>query len=141
MAVPDARDGGNAHPRAATSQPHVLVVEDNSLVSDAMRILFEASGNRVSVAGSVAEALGVSANDPADLVLLDLTLPDGDGLEVVAACLARQPEGRSVFVALTGRDDAATRQRCMAAGCRDVLLKPVPARELVARSRSWLPAS
>jgi DNA-binding response OmpR family regulator len=119
---------------------HVLVVEDNSLVSDAMRILFEASGNRVSVAGSVAEALRVSEVDPADLVLLDLTLPDGDGLEVVAGCAALSAARSSVFVALTGRDDAVTRARCLAAGCRDVLLKPVPARELVARSRSWLPA-
>jgi two-component system KDP operon response regulator KdpE len=119
--------------------PHVLVVEDNSLVSDAMRILFEASGSRVSVAGSVAEALRVSGEDPADLVLLDLTLPDGDGLDVVAGYRAREGAHPSVFVALTGRDDAATHDRCIAAGCRDVLVKPVPARELVARSRAWLP--
>lgn len=118
--------------------PHVLIVEDSSLVSDAMRILFEASAHRVTTAASVAEAVKAHAKDPADLVLLDLTLPDGDGLEVLAAAAGAVPERPTVFVALTGRDDPATRERCIAAGCADVLVKPVPARELVARSRALL---
>lgn len=119
--------------------PHVLVVEDNSLVSDALRILLEASQFRVTTAESVADALRVTASDHADLVLLDLTLPDGDGLAVVSGSpAAREGDRPTIFVALTGRDDPVTRARCMAAGCADVLVKPVPARELVSRSRAWL---
>jgi DNA-binding response OmpR family regulator len=118
--------------------PHVLIVEDNSLVSDALRILFEASGHRVTTAASVAEAVSVNGADPARLVLLDLTLPDGDGLAVISGSGSGRPAAGTIFVALTGRDDPATRARCMAAGCTDVLLKPVPARELVARSRAWI---
>jgi CheY-like chemotaxis protein len=41
-------------------------------------------------------------------------------------------------VALTGDDDPSVRQRCVDAGCMDVLLKPVPARELVAKSLGWV---
>jgi CheY-like chemotaxis protein len=41
-------------------------------------------------------------------------------------------------VALTGHDDPVLTARCRAAGCRDVLLKPVPARELLARTADWL---
>jgi len=119
-------------------RPHVLIVEDSSLVSDAMRILFEASAHRVTTAASVAEAIKAHADDPADLVLLDLTLPDGDGLAVLAAAATTATARGTVFVALTGRDDPATRERCLAAGCADVLVKPVPARELVARSRALL---
>jgi two-component system, OmpR family, response regulator len=102
-----------------------------------MRILFENAHRRVSIAASVAEALGIGTRDPAALVLLDLTLPDGDGLTLVQPLLAA---GCQTVVALTGHDDVETRERCLAAGCADVFVKPVPARELVARSARWLDA-
>ena len=113
---------------------HILVVEDNADVTSAMRILLEAVDHQVSTAGSIAEALAVAGQDPPALVLLDLTLPDGDGLSLVEPLRAT---GARV-VALTGHDDAETRHRCLAAGCADVLLKPVPARELVRRAGEWL---
>lgn len=114
---------------------HVLIVEDNELVTSALRILFESADRRVSVASTIAETLGVARADPARLVLLDLTLPDGDGLTIVDALLAA---GCRAVVALTGRDDPETRARCLAAGCADVLIKPVPARQLLAKSTAWL---
>jgi DNA-binding response OmpR family regulator len=116
---------------------HVLVVEDSALVSGAMRILFENANRRVSIAASVAEALIIGTRDPAALVLLDLTLPDGSGLALVEPLLAA---GCGAIVALTGHDDAQTRARCLAAGCADVFVKPVPARELVTRTAQWLDA-
>jgi DNA-binding response OmpR family regulator len=115
--------------------PHVLLVEDNELVTSAMKILFESIGARVSVAGSVAEAIGVGGSDPAALVLLDLTLPDGDGLSVIEPLRA---SGSSTFVALTGHDDDQTRARCLTAGCTDVVIKPPRARELMAKASVWL---
>ena len=102
-----------------------------------MRILFENAERRVSIAASVAEALGVGKSDPAALVLLDLTLPDGSGLDLVQPLLAA---GCKTIVALTGHDDPETRARCLAAGCADVFVKPVPARELMTRSAAWLDA-
>jgi DNA-binding response OmpR family regulator len=119
----------------ANGQAHVLLVEDNELVSDAMRVLFESADHRFSVAASVAETLDVVSNDPPDLALLDLTLPDGDGLTLVEPLHAA---GCKTVVALTGHDDRATRDRCLAAGCTDVLIKPVPTRELLAKSAAWL---
>jgi len=71
-----------------------------------MRILFESAGHRVSIAASVAEALGVGTRDPAGLVLLDLTLPDGDGLALVTPLLAA---GCRTIVALTGLHDSESR--------------------------------
>jgi DNA-binding response OmpR family regulator len=114
--------------------PRVLIVEDNELVTGAMRILFESSEWRVSIAASIAEALGEGERNPARLVLLDLTLPDGDGLSLIEPLTA---SGSATFVALTGRDDPETRQRCLAAGCVDVLIKPVPVRELLVRAVEW----
>ena len=115
--------------------PHVLLVEDNELVTSAMRILFETIGARVSIAGSVAEAISVGGSDPAALVLLDLTLPDGDGLSVIGPLRAFKS---STFVALTGHDDDQTRQRCLAAGCTDVVIQPPRARALMTQARAWL---
>ena len=121
----------------APPRPHVLVAEDNQLVCDAMRVLFEETGHRVSAAGHIAEIVDIASSDPVDLLLLDLGLADGDGLEVLSALRERDALPR-VSVALTGRDDAETIARCTAAGCRAVLLKPVPARELLEMVKRWI---
>ncbi len=115
--------------------PHVLLVEDNELVTSAMTILFESIAARVSAANSIASALELGTADPAALVLLDLTLPDGDGLSIIEPLRA---SGSRMFVALTGHDDEGTRKRCLAAGCTDVVVKPPRARELIAQATGWL---
>ena len=107
------------------------------LVADAMRLLFEETGHRVTTAGTIVDVVRVASNDPVDLLLLDLGLSDGDGLEVLDQLRARATVPR-VVVALTGRDEAEVIERCLAAGCREVLLKPVPVAELLRRSRAWL---
>ena len=115
-------------------QPHVLIVEDNQLVIDALRILFEASDRRVTGARSIAEALAMADADPPNLVLLDLRLPDGEGLTLVEYLRER---GATV-IALTGDDDPVKKQRCLDAGCVDVLIKPVPVKELMAVTERWI---
>jgi CheY-like chemotaxis protein len=117
--------------------PHVLVAEDNALVADAMRLLFEETGHRVTTAGTIADTVAAASADPVDLLLLDLGLCDGDGLDVLPA-LARLEALPRVSVALTGRDEPEVIERCRAAGCRAVLLKPVPARELLRMAGEWL---
>ena len=114
---------------------HVLIVEDNELVSGALRVVFESVDYRVSTAASIADAASLVARDPAALVLLDLTLPDGDGLALVDAA---RDSGARTIVALTGRDDDETRRRCIDAGCAEVLLKPVPVKELLERAQRWI---
>ncbi len=108
----------------------VLVVEDSVLISGALRILLESSGYEVAVAGTAAEAIDAGIQSPPDVLLLDLTLPDGDGLSVMHELFSREIRP-VVKLAMTGYDDDVTRQRCMAAGCDDVLVKPVPVRELL----------
>jgi CheY-like chemotaxis protein len=118
---------------------HVLVVEDNALVTSATRILLEDAGFRVSTAGRVAEAYAICQSDPPDAILLDLRLPDGDGLTLLNRL--RADGGRApVVAAVTGRDEPQIRQRCLHAGCVDVLLKPVDVRALPTQIRSWLEA-
>src|SRR3954465_7741604 len=106
--------------RDKAGMAHVLIVEDNELVTDALRILFETTGRRVTVAHSVAEATAIGLADPPDLMLLDLKLPDGDGLEVAERLRVGGVLPKTV--ALTGRDDPESLQRCSAAGVTDVLV-------------------
>ena len=121
----------------AVPPAHVLVAEDNALVGSAMRILFEESGYRVNVTPTIAATVAAASAEPVDVLLLDLGLADGDGLLVLAE-LARRGAMPRVAVALTGRDDPDTVQRCLDAGCAAVLVKPVPARELMAKIREWV---
>ena len=115
----------------------MLVAEDNALVADAMRLLFEETGHRVTTTASIADTVAAAASDPVDLLLLDLGLSDGDGLAVLAELASRDALPR-VIVALTGRDEQEVVDRCLAAGCRAVMLKPVPVGELLRKSREWL---
>lgn len=105
--------------------PRILIVEDNTLVTDAFGILFQAAGYDVEIAATVGEAVERLTAEPVDIMLLDLSLPDGDGLEVLERIEAQQRPSRATL-AMTGRDDAQTRQRCLDAGCADVLVKPLP---------------
>ena len=119
--------------------PRVLLVEDSALVVAALRLLLEETGYRVSAAATVREAIDRAMDDAPDVMLLDLSLPDGSGLDVVAALAARGVVPR-VTVAVTGHDDPALRERCLAAGCTDVLLKPIAPLALPGQIRAWLEA-
>jgi DNA-binding response OmpR family regulator len=110
--------------------PTILLVEDSQLVTDALRILFDSSGYNVLVAASVAEAVTTGTSENVDVMLLDLTLPDGNGLDVMAALRERVSLPRATL-AMTGHNDTVTRRACLKAGCADVLLKPVPIGELL----------
>jgi DNA-binding response OmpR family regulator len=122
--------------------PHVIIVEDNDDTAHALSVVFSTSGYGVSVAHTVhaaieaCRALRAERGAVADLMLLDLTLPDGDGLTALARATAAGAAPR-VTVALTGHDDAAIVAQCRAAGCVDVMLKPVSLTDLVARANAW----
>ncbi len=108
----------------------ILVVDDSTLVTDAFEILFRAAGYDVTTAGTVAEAVGHGRASSIDIMLLDLSLPDGDGLEVLEMLEANGRLPRATL-AMTGHDDPKIRQRCLDAGCADVLLKPLPIGEIL----------
>jgi two-component system, OmpR family, response regulator QseB len=122
---------------APSQAQHVLVVEDNVDVGEAFRVLFESTGRRVSVVRTVADALTAARAGPVDLMLLDLTLPDGTGFDILAE-LAGSASRPRVTVALTGRDEPDVIRQCYDLGCVAVLVKPVPARELLRRAGEWL---
>ncbi|MDP9202631.1 MAG: response regulator [Gemmatimonadota bacterium] len=111
-------------------RPHILIVEDSQLVTEAFSILFTEAGYEVDSAATVADAIERGRADPVDVMLLDLTLPDGDGLEVLEALRESGSLPRATL-AMTGHNDSQSRRQCIEAGCVEVLLKPVPIGDLL----------
>lgn len=114
----------------------LLIVEDSEVAASALRLLFEQDGFDVSVAATVGAAITRARELRPDVMLLDATLADGSGLSVLEA-LGATGELPANTLAMTGHDDDEMRERYIEAGCADVLLKPVPIAQLVARVRSF----
>lgn len=123
---------------SAAARPLVLIVDDSPHVTGPLRILFEETGRRVEVASTVDEAVAACERERPDLMLLDVSLPDGEGLAVIERTAAADVTPR-VTVVLTGHDDEETVGPYRRAGCREILLKPVPVRELLRRASEWIP--
>jgi DNA-binding response OmpR family regulator len=111
-------------------KPHVLLVEDSPMINGALKLLLESGGFDVTLATTASEAVAWESATPADVMLLDVGLPDADGLSVIGALEAKGLRPGMIF-AMTGHADEETRERCIAAGCDDVLLKPVPVQALL----------
>ncbi len=109
----------------------ILLVEDSEAIRTAFTILLEDAGYRVMGAGMGGEALRMAGEQAPDLVLLDMGLPDMSGLEVVRRLKGDPATAGIPVVALTGRDEDADRQACLAAGCAAYLVKPVDTQRLV----------
>ena len=122
------RNGGLTAGGSVTGK-HVLIVEDSEIVTDALRVLFEESGYEVSLAHTLAEARIVTSQGPVDVAIVDLRLPDGDGVALAQEWRAGGPPA----VALTGDAGPETRERAIAAGFRDSFVKPVPIAQLLRR--------
>ena len=109
-----------------------LVVEDDPQMARFLRATLTAHELVVTVAGTIAEGRTAAAADPPDIVLLDLGLPDGDGLELVRA-LRTWTAVPIIVLSARGRED--DKVAALDAGADDYLTKPFGVRELFARIR------
>jgi len=114
----------------------VLVVEDDALIASSLVRALEANGYDATTVGTVATAIKALDDDPPDLVLLDLGLPDGDGA-AVAVHAAREHPTVPVMV-LTARDSEVDVVLGLEAGAVDYVVKPFRLAELLARIASHL---
>ena len=116
-------------------QKHILIVEDDELVQSLLAAYMQNEGFKISLAATGKEMLACIDSEPIDMVLLDLGLPDEDGL-----VLARQVRARSSLpiIVLTARKEQKDRLAALEIGADDYLTKPFDPEELVLRVRNLL---
>jgi two-component system KDP operon response regulator KdpE len=111
----------------------VLVVDDEPQILRALRINLRARQYEVHTAACAAEALTVAAKFPPDLVLLDLGLPDMDGMNVIEGLRGWT---KAPIIVLSGRADSTDKGAALDAGADDYVTKPFGVDELLARMRA-----
>lgn len=114
----------------------VLLVEDDRMIAESLRTALRLEGHAVDWVRDVAAAQGSLATERFDLVLLDLGLPGGDGLQVLRTLRARRDD--TPVVVLTARDSTGDRVAGLDAGADDYIVKPYEYEELTARMRAVL---
>jgi two-component system KDP operon response regulator KdpE len=111
----------------------ILVVDDEPQILRALRINLRVRNYEVHTASSGAEALAVAGKFPPDLVILDLGLPDMEGVDVIAGL---RGWSSAPIVVLSGRADSADKVEALDAGADDYVTKPFGIEELLARMRA-----
>ncbi|MEN9844323.1 MAG: Virulence transcriptional regulatory protein PhoP [Pseudomonadota bacterium] len=115
---------------------HLLIVEDDELLRDGLESHFQQAGYQVMTAADGLTALGLLRATPFDGVILDLGLPQVDGMALLR--IVRQQQAALPVLILTARDDVQDRIEGLNAGADDYLTKPFNPDELLARVQSML---
>ncbi|MGA8363131.1 MAG: response regulator transcription factor [Solirubrobacteraceae bacterium] len=120
---------------SSSDAPRVLVVDDELQILRALRVVLRDAGFEVVAAQSAAEALDRAAVRPPQAAIVDLVLPDGDGIEVTRR-LREWSEMPILVLSAVGEEEQKV--RALEAGADDYVTKPFGTRELVARLQAAL---
>ena len=113
----------------------ILIVDDDAHIREVVRFALEKAGHRVAECADGGAALAAIDARPPDLVLLDIIMPELDGLDV---CRALRARSRVPILFLSSRDDELDRIVGLEIGADDYVTKPFSPRELVARVKALL---
>jgi CheY-like chemotaxis protein len=123
-------------PRAAEERLTILVVEDNVDILRYLVLLLEQAGHRVRPAATLAEALEAAGSGPIDVLLSDIGLPDGSGLELLRTLRNDRPRLPAIAFSGFGSDDDV--RHSLEAGFAAHLTKPLDFRRLSQAIRNAL---
>ena len=129
-----AAAGGGAR-RAGAGMTRVLVCDDEPQILRALRVVLREAGFEAIPAATAEEALDRAAIRPPDAAIIDLVLPDGDGVEVTRRL---REWSQMPIIVLSAVGDEAEKVRALEAGADDYVTKPFGPRELVARLQAAL---
>lgn len=113
----------------------ILIVDDEPAIRRFLKASLESEGYQIVAAENAAQALAAAASAKPDLMILDLGLPDQDGLEVIRKV---RGAGALPIVVLSVRDDEPGKVAALDAGADDYMVKPFGVEELLARVRAAL---
>jgi two-component system sensor histidine kinase/response regulator len=127
-------------PSPGTRSARILVAEDNAVNQKLIARLLEKKGHRVDVVANGREAVHAVTRIGYDLVLMDVQMPEMDGLEATRQIRAadRSEVARIPIIALTANAMQGDQERCLSAGMDDYLAKPVKPVDLAAALDRWL---
>ena len=115
--------------------PRILVLDDDSVARRLLEAALSGEGLDVQTFGTIAHARAAIEREPYDLYLLDIVLPDGDGLDVCRFIRARSP---NPIIMLTVKGDLTDIVKGLEVGADDYILKPFRMPEVAARVRAQL---
>jgi PAS domain S-box-containing protein len=131
-------------PLAPPAHARILLVEDNAVNQRIAEAMLSRAGLETVVAANGRQAVDLLAQGGFDLVLMDVQMPEMDGLEATAAIRALEAAAggpvRTPVIAMTANAMSGDRQRCLEAGMDDYVSKPFVQAELLAAIRRWPPA-
>ncbi|HTW11450.1 MAG TPA: response regulator transcription factor [Solirubrobacteraceae bacterium] len=116
-------------------RPHILICDDEQQILRALRVILRDAGYDPLPAATMEEALDVAAVNRPDAAIIDLMLPDGDGVEL---CRKLREWTDIPVIVLSAIGDEDAKVRALAAGADDYVTKPFGPRELVARLQANL---
>jgi two-component system, sensor histidine kinase and response regulator len=127
-------------PSPSTRSARILVAEDNAVNQKLIARLLEKKGHRVDVVANGREAVDAVTRVGYDLVLMDVQMPEMDGLEATREIRAtdRPDVARIPIIALTANAMQGDQERCLSAGMDDYLSKPVKPADLTSALDRWL---
>jgi CheY-like chemotaxis protein len=130
---------------AALDGRRVLVVEDDARNIFALSNVLEPKGAKVEIARNGREAIDMLARSvepggkPIDLVLMDIMMPEMDGLTAMREIRRRAEHKRLPIIALTAKAMKDDHEKCLAAGASDYIAKPLDVEKLLSLVRVWMP--
>ena len=118
------------HTRSANRDSLVLLAEDNEANVHALSDFLEHQGYGLIVAHTGREAIDLALSEKPDIILMDIQMPDIDGLEAIRKLRADRELRETPIIAVTALVLPGDRERCLAAGANDFLGKPLSIRDL-----------
>lgn len=142
--APRSARGMTSDPLSSESTAHILLVEDNAVNQTVADKILTKAGHNFDTVENGRQALELLTKRRYDLILMDIKMPEMDGLETTRRI--RHPESQVLdrnipIIAVTANSMGIDRQQCLDCGMNDYLTKPIDAAKLIKTISTWLPVT
>ena len=133
--------GGAAAPRRSEGRRLILIVDDDERLREFVRVILEMEGYSVREAGSAEEGLTALEDEPPDLILLDVMMPQVDGWETLRRIQEHTGVGAIPVIMFSGKVDEESASEAASRGVQGFIGKPFDPRSLIESTKQQLPVS
>jgi excisionase family DNA binding protein len=121
--------------------PVILIVDDDARLREFVRVNLEMDGYSVREAASAAEGLAALEEEPPDLILLDVMMPEVDGWEMLRRVQERHGQGAIPVIMFSGQVDEEAASEAASRGAQGFIGKPFNPQDLIEQTKQLLPAT